>query len=176
MLRVFRDRAPMGRTSMARHRCMGLPSVATRRLSNFFWMKAQMLYCLLTLESCSFQVRKRCSLGGKHHRVGGAFANCVSSGCRWPGTQSKMFVFFGSSRSPGINKHCRQEMLLSSETCWAHDLGGIEGFGGLEAPVSNTGRWSAEIGQVIVMYRHVCTERTSKHKCQQEVQIGCRVF
>ena len=154
MLRVFRDRAPMGRTSMARHRCMGLPSVATRRLSNFFWMKAQMLYCLLTLESCSFQVRKRCSLGGKQHRVGGAFANCVSSGCRWPGTQSKMFVFFGSSRSPGINKHCRQ----------------------VEAPVSNTGRWSAEIGQVIVMYRHVCTERTSKHKCQQEVQIGCRVF
>ena len=26
------------------------------------------------------------------------------------------------------------------------------------------------------MCRHVCTERTSKHKCQQEVQIGCRAF
>ena len=103
MLGVFRDRAPMGRTSMAGHRCVKLPSMATRRLSNFFWMKAQMLYCFLTLESCSFQVRKRCSLGGKQHRVGGAFANCVSSGCRWPGTQSKMFVFFGSSRSPWNN-------------------------------------------------------------------------
>ena len=44
----------------------------------------------------------------------------------WPGTQSKVVcVFFRvSPRSAGINKYCRQEMLLSSETCW--DLDGIE--------------------------------------------------
>ena len=91
MLRVFRGRAPMGRTTMAGHRCIRLPIMATGRLSRFLWMKAQMLYCLVTLESCSFQVRKRCSLGGKQQRVGGAFANLGSLGCgtcvqldRWP--------------------------------------------------------------------------------------------
>ena len=45
---------------MAGHRCMLLLAVATRRLSRCFWMQAQMLYCLMTLESCSFQVRTRC--------------------------------------------------------------------------------------------------------------------
>ena len=70
MLRVFRGRAPMGRTTMAGHRCIRLPIMATGRLSRFLWMKAQMLYCLVTLESCSFQVRKRCSLGGKQQRGG----------------------------------------------------------------------------------------------------------
>ena len=75
MLRVFRGRAPMGRTTMAGQRCIRLPIMATRRLSRFLWMKAQMLYCLVTLESLSFQVRKRFSLGGKQQRVGGACAN-----------------------------------------------------------------------------------------------------
>ena len=45
MLRVFRDRAPMGRTSMATHRCIWLPCMATGRLSRLCWMQAQMLYC-----------------------------------------------------------------------------------------------------------------------------------
>ena len=134
-----------------------------------------MLYCLLTLESCSFQVRERCSLGGKQHRVGGAFANCVSSGCRWPGTQSKMFVFFGSARgAPGLT-HCRQEMLLSSETCWAHHLEGIEGFGDVEAPVSNRGKWSAEIGQVIVMcstFARSELQSTSENR-RSKSDVGC---
>ena len=84
--------------------------------------------------------QRRAAPNLRHHR-GGEKAKC------WPGAQSKMFVFFGSARSAGISKHCRQEMLLSSETCWAHDLGGIVGFGVLEAPVSNTSRLLAEISK-----------------------------
>ena len=42
----FGTEPPMGRTSMAGHRCRGLPGVATGRLSRCFWMQAQMLYCL----------------------------------------------------------------------------------------------------------------------------------
>ena len=72
MLRVFRDRAPMGRTTMATHRYIRLPVGAKRRLSKFLLMQAQMLYCLVALESFSFQIRKRCFLGGKQQRVGGA--------------------------------------------------------------------------------------------------------
>ena len=45
---------------MAGQRCIRLPIMAMRRLSNVFWMKAQMLHCLLILESFSFQVRNRC--------------------------------------------------------------------------------------------------------------------
>ena len=58
MLRVFRDRAPMGRTTTAGHRCDGLPFLATGRLSRFFSMQAQMLCCLMALESISSQIRK----------------------------------------------------------------------------------------------------------------------
>ena len=72
MLRVFRDRAPMGRTPMAGHRCKRPPVLAPGRLSKFLLMQAQMLYCLMALESFSFQIRKRCFLGGKQQRVGGA--------------------------------------------------------------------------------------------------------
>ena len=53
-----------------------------------------------------------------HHRGGEKKAKC------WPSAQSKMFLFF-----PGQQSLPAEEMLLSSETCWAHDLGGIEGFG-----------------------------------------------
>ena len=49
MLRVFRDRAPTGRTGMARHRCRKLPRIATGRLSRFLRKQAQMFYCLIII-------------------------------------------------------------------------------------------------------------------------------
>ena len=65
MLCVFRDRAAMGRTTLATHRCIALPmtGLTTGRLSRFWWMQALMLYCLMTLESFAFQIRKRCFFG-----------------------------------------------------------------------------------------------------------------
>ena len=47
-----------------------------------------------------------------------------------------------------------RDMLRSCDSCWAHDLDGIEGFEVLQA--SDTRRWSAEIGQVILMCKHLC--------------------